>query len=82
MQKLIGWNSGIYMILDRPGEKTFKDEPRMGDMCILCHPAQGYKQKPLELQKVLKFMPGWEDLGHNETIMDELLALPEKESEK
>ena len=81
MKELIARNGNMYMIIDRPGEKTIKDEFRMDDLCIIVHPNKGFRQPSLELQRALKFIPGWKDFEHNEAKMREFLKLPEKSLE-
>jgi hypothetical protein len=69
---------GLYLILDRPGEKEWDKIPRADDKAILVNVAEGYRVEPWPLGSYLNHMPGWVDCGHNETIMADLLALPSR----
>ena len=80
MKRVIAYNkSGGFLILDRPGEDEFIDEPRADDKAILADTREGVRWPPHLLHSFLAHGNGvWEEFEHDEDLMEKLMALPER----
>lgn len=66
-----------YLILIRTDD-VFVDEARLDDMAIRVEKADGYRLAPWPLQRYFKFDAYWEPCEHDEQLLAQLLALPER----
>ena len=75
--RLVAENTGQYLIVVRDDD-VWVDEPRADDLAILVDTSAGFRRPPWPLHRYLAHMPGWEDCGHDDVIVEQFMSLPER----
>tara|TARA_Y100000310_G_C20091601_1_gene538532 strand:+ start:321 stop:554 length:234 start_codon:yes stop_codon:yes gene_type:complete len=69
------------MIIERKDDDKWVDEFRPGELAVIVNTAEGVRLSPYPVGLYMKFIPGWEDIGHDDEMVDLLMSLyPETKS--
>jgi len=78
VRRLVAKNGNWFMIVVRPEDKQWLDEPRIDDGAIIANLEENVRYSIRNAQSYMNHKPGWEDYEHDDKLVKRLMSLPVK----